>query len=432
MEAGKRGALLSVATIPLIMTLGSSMVVPVLPKIADQLGVSPLAVSLLITVYSAAAILLVPLAGYLSDRFGRKAVILPGLLLAGMGGAVSGTAAWLWTGQAAYGVILAGRLLQGIGAAGAAPIVLPLIGDLYRRESDVSRGLGIVETANTFGKVLSPILGAALAGVVWFFPFFALPVFCAVSMILVAFLVKAPQGGKARELKPFGPFLCSLFRLFGVKGRWLFSVFAIGGVAMFVIFGVQFYLSSILEAEYGIRGVRKGLLLAIPLASISLTSYLTGRWIGRSKKGMKRAAAGGLLLLTASLLAAGLLERLPYLLGSLFVGGIGIGAALPCMDAFLTQCFEEEQRGTVTSLYSSARFLGVALGPPAVSLLMQSSHRTLFFLLAVPCAAAALLALFAIRPREGGAAGGDRTARKRSSIAERVTARLRTRKPVRQ
>ncbi|KAF6511896.1 Siderophore transport protein [Geobacillus stearothermophilus] len=43
---------------------------------------------------------------------------------------------------------------------------------MFPDEEEASRCLGTVETANTFGKVLSPILGAMLAGIIWFFPFF--------------------------------------------------------------------------------------------------------------------------------------------------------------------------------------------------------------------------------------------------------------------
>ncbi len=74
---------------------------------------------------------------------------------------MSGLGAWLFQGLAAYWIILAGRFIQGIGAAGAFPIVLPLIGDMFKNEEDVSSSLGIVETSNTMGKVLSPIIGSA-------------------------------------------------------------------------------------------------------------------------------------------------------------------------------------------------------------------------------------------------------------------------------
>ncbi|MDA6365806.1 MFS transporter, partial [Escherichia coli] len=92
------------------------------------------------TVYSIVAIILIPIAGFLSDHIGRKKVIIPSLLIAGIGGLISGWAAWKMAD--AYWIILAGRALQGVGAAGAAPIVMPLVGDMFKNDDDVSSSLG--------------------------------------------------------------------------------------------------------------------------------------------------------------------------------------------------------------------------------------------------------------------------------------------------
>ena len=104
-----------------------------------------------------------------------------------------------------YSIILIGRALQGIGAAGAFPIVMPLVGDMFKTDEEVSSSLGLIETSNTLGKVLSPILGAFLAGFFWFIPFFSIPIFCLISILLMLFLVKTPIIEKNPcHLKSFG------------------------------------------------------------------------------------------------------------------------------------------------------------------------------------------------------------------------------------
>lgn len=182
-------------------------------------------------------------------------MIIPSLIIAGIGGLVSGLACWFL--QDAYWLVLIGRLLQGVGAAGAFPIVFPLVGDMFRDEEDVSQGLGIVETANTFGKVLSPILGAYLASFVWYLPFLTIPIFSLISILLVAFLVKSPAQSQENR-QSFRQFIQSIKEIFKQKGRWLYAVFAIGCVCMLVVFGVLFYLSNLLEDQYKIEGVTKG------------------------------------------------------------------------------------------------------------------------------------------------------------------------------
>ncbi|WP_379159943.1 MFS transporter [Paenibacillus sp. sgz5001063] len=398
---GQKGALVALASIPLIMTLGNSMLLPILPQISSELGISAFEVSMIITVYGLIAILMIPIAGYLSDRYGRKKVILPSLIIAALGGAGCVAAAWFLEGAVAYWVILAGRFIQGIGAAGAFPIVIPFVGDLFKDEKEVSKGLGVVETSNTFGKVLSPILGAYLGTLLWYAPFIAIPILCLISFALVILLVKEPKAEEQAENKAIKQFLREIKDILREKGRWLYSIFAIGGICMFVTFGVLFYLSETLEAKYNLHGSSKGFVLAIPLALLCLASYGSGKVIGQNKMLMKWLGFGGMVLLTAAMVITGFNNNIYFMVGFLSLSGIGIGVALPCMDALITESIEQENRGTITSLYSSMRFIGVALGPPVVSLLMTRGHWVLFGTMAAVGTVGALLTLFAVKPSEG-------------------------------
>src|SRR5690606_14986877 len=78
-----KGAVFAIASIPLVMTLGNSMFIPVLPILEDKLNISSFQVSMIITVYSIFAIFLIPIAGYISDHIGRKKIIIPSLIIAG-------------------------------------------------------------------------------------------------------------------------------------------------------------------------------------------------------------------------------------------------------------------------------------------------------------------------------------------------------------
>jgi hypothetical protein len=77
--------------------------------------------------------------------------------------------------------------------------------------------------------------------------------------------------------------------------------------------------------------------------------------------------------------------------------GLGIGAALPCRDALITEGIDKKLRGTITSLYSSMRFIGVAAGPPVTSLLL-GKEPLLFYTFATIAGVGGLCALFAIKP----------------------------------
>ncbi|WP_099159170.1 MFS transporter [Virgibacillus ndiopensis] len=394
----KKWDLVGLASIPLVMTLGNSMLIPVLPMIEKEIGITPFQSGLIISVYSFIAILLIPLAGYLSDRIGRKKVIIPSLIIAGVGGVVSAFAAWKLDNP--YLFILVGRFLQGIGASGAFPIVIPTVGDMYKDEKDVSAGLGFIETSNTFGKVLSPIIGAFLAYYIWFIPFAAIPILCIISIILVMVLVKAPASKEDKKDYNFSSFRKSIKDVFHHNGRWLISVFIIGCINMLVLFALLFHFSFLLDDQYNVDGVLlKGVYLAIPLLFLCMTSYIAGKKVGENKVMMKWAIIIGNGLTAVSLLFFSSNLNLAFVLIVLTLVGIGIGLSLPCLDALITEGVNKEVRGTVTSLYSSMRFLGVAFGPPLVSVLLKNFPGYLnicfvgFSLLAV------LVTLFYVKPK---------------------------------
>jgi len=396
----KNWGLIALASIPLIMTLANSMLIPILPQISRQLGVNAFQVSMIITIYGLIAIPMIPIAGYLSDRFGRKKIILPSLIITALGGAICVAASWFMDGLGAYWTILGGRFLQGIGAAGAFPIVIPFIGDLYKEESEISKNLGLIETSNTFGKVLSPILGAYLGTILWFAPFIAIPILCLISFFMVLLLVKNPSQnakGKSKSKNLF-QFISEIRAILHEKGRWIYSIFAIGGICMFVIFGVLFFLSETLESNYNLHGATKGFVLAIPLSLLCLSSFGTGKIIGKNKKLMKWLGFSGMVMLTIAMVISVFNKGFYMMVGFLSLSGVGIGAVLPCMDAIITEGIEKDIRGTITSLYSSMRFIGVALGPLVVSLLITKSQWFLFCVMAAVGLIGCLLALFAVTP----------------------------------
>ncbi|WP_144512167.1 MFS transporter [Bacillus sp. FJAT-22090] len=362
--------IISMASIPLVMTLGNSMLIPVLPILENKVGITAFQSSMIITSYSVAAIFLIPVAGYLSDRFGRKAVILPSLILALIGGLIAGFASWKLDSPFTW--IIIGRILQGVGASGAMPIVLPLVGDLYKDDDEkTSSCLGIIETSNTFGKVLSPILGSVFAAFLWFLPFFSISFFSLISIVLIFFFIKVPKE-KDEPIK-LNDFLSNLKKTFKQEGKWLLTVFLNGMFAMLVLFGVLFFLSENLEKAHDIKGIKKGFVLAIPLLLLCIASYITGRNIKGKLKTIKKMMIICLIGTSASVVFVGYTsKKLILLLVVTSILGIAIGAILPVLDAIITENIEKEQRGTVSSFYSSARFIGVAAGPPVMSLVMKN------------------------------------------------------------
>ena len=271
---------------------------------------------------------------------------------------------------------------------------------MFKTDEEVSSSLGLIETSNTLGKVLSPVLGAFLAGFFWFIPFFSIPVFCLISILLMLFLVKTPT--KRQEPIPFKQFLDNIKGTFKNNWKWLYAVFIIGIILMFVLFSVLFYLSDTLEKVYEVKNVKKGLFLAIPLGGLCLASYITGKLIKENKVLMKWITLGGMVLLAVSIATLSFSKAMWFMITLFVLSGIGIGVGLPCLDAFITSGIEKQERGTVSSIYSSMRFIGVAAGPPVMAIMMKYAENSLFYILSGLSVIAAIATFLAIKPEKEG------------------------------
>jgi len=393
-QTEKNWTIITLASVPLIMTLGNSMLIPILPLMEKQLHISKFQSSLIITVYSVVAIFLIPIAGFLSDRYGRKKVIIPALIVTGIGGFIAGIASWKLSEP--FVLILVGRILQGIGAAGAMPIVFPLIGDIFPRDEEASATLGTIETSNIVGKVLSPILGSLLAAVIWFLPFFSIPLFSLISLLMIIFLIKKEQ--TEDEPISLATYKKMIKDVYAEHRRWLMAVFFIGAILMFILFGFLFYLSTVLEEKFNFEGVVKGLLLAIPLLSLAIAAYVTGKLIKDDLRVMKWISFVGIVITGSSVLGLSFVERPLLLLVVFLFTGLGIGISLPSLDALLTNSLSKDVRGIVTSIYSAMRFIGVAAGPPVVAVLMKHDLFWMISLFALLALGGSILVFKQIQP----------------------------------
>jgi len=404
-EKGHAAQGFALATVPLVLVLGNSMLIPVLPQMERALGISQFQSSLAITLFSVTAALFIPALGFLSDRFSRKAVIIPSLIVYGAAGVLAGFGA-IWK---SWWVVLAARAIQGLGAAGTAPIGMALAGDLYNGAAE-SRALGLMEASNGTGKVLSPILGSLLALIVWYAVFFAFPAFCLLALAAIALLIREPP----RRAKPpdARTYLRKVGDILRREGRWMVTAFFAGAVALSTLFGVLFYLSEILERKpYGVEGALKGLVLSIPLMGMVITSYVTGALIKKNGRLIRRLMNVGLAASTASFALVLVFHPNIYvLIGLITCGSIGTGLLLPCLNTMITGAVPRTERGMITSLYSSLRFAGVACGPPLFGWLMgldRANDHAVFIAAASLSLAALLLVFFLIRPernlsRQGG------------------------------
>lgn len=394
MQKKEKVMLAALSGVPFVMVLGNSMLIPVLPAIKNDLNLTQFQVSLVITLFSVPAGIIIPLAGFLSDRIGRKKVIVPSLILYGLGGTIAGLAAF-FLGAKSFPLVLGGRIAQGTGAAGTAPIAMALVGDLFIGK-ERSKSLGIIESANGSGKVISPVLGAAVGLIAWYATLFVFPVLTVPIAAAIWFLVKEPD---LKNPPPgIGEYFSSIKNILAQKSAVLLSSFLSGMVALLILFGVLFFLSDFLETALHLEGIIKGLALAVPVLFMSTTSYVTGLFIKKNIRLMKSLVVAGLTMIAVSLLAMEFFKgTFPFFI-AISLAGIGTGLVLPPINTIITSTTGREKRGMITSIYGSVRFLGVAAGPPIFSILMNYGSFWMFVTAAAMGATAAFTAALFIRP----------------------------------
>jgi ACDE family multidrug resistance protein len=171
-------------------------------------------------------------------------------------------------------------------------------------------------------------------------------------------------------------------------------------MGLFILFGALFYLSQILEKDpYHIDGVVKGLILAIPLMGLVITSYTTGSIIKKNGLLIRWLMNIGLAVMTVSLASAIFLYDNIYLLITfLTLSAIGTGLLLPCLNTMITGSVARSERGMITSLYSSLRFFGVAFGPPLFSWMMDRSDELVFIVTSALSLITLAVVFFLIKP----------------------------------
>ena len=381
--------------VPFVMVLGNSMLIPVFPQMQKAMGLTQFQVGLIVTFFSVPAGLLIPFAGFLSDQYGRKPIMVPALFIYGVGGLISGLAAV--TLDNPYPLLLAGRVVQGLGAGGTYQLAMALTGDIFQ-SSERTKALGLLEAFNGLGKVVSPILGSLIALISWYAPFFAYSIVTFPIAVGVWLLVKE----KTEELKgqSFGEYWRNLKGVFAEKASLLLWCYLVGMTALFILFGVLSYISDVLESSYHLYGLKKGFVIAIPVFSMAATSYLSGALLSERKALWKWVVVGGMTLSAAALTLLPLFAALVPTMAVLFVLGISIGLVLPPINTLITGATSAKRRGIVTCLYGTVRFFGVAIGPPTFGLVIQYGRWVTFLGAAAVSALAVVAACLFITPPE--------------------------------
>lgn len=359
------------------------LIAPLLPLIQERTGASDAEVGIALAAYAVPiALLSLPL-GRAADRFGRRALLILGLLLVAAGSV-------LIAESRSLELLIAARVIQGIGSAASWISALALVSDTAppgRRGESIGAALA----ATGVGSIAGPALGGVAADVLSYeAPFL---IVAAIALALVGAAVALLPAGVKRS-KPAAPALAVVVRTLRA-GHAIWAA-AITLVSAGVLGLVEVVAPLDLDERLGLSASAIGLLFAASIAVDAASSPLGGRWGDRHGRLGPAVAGMGVTAVSIALLAV-----LPGVVGAvigLAVYGAGFALAFSAAVPWLDEAFEERERGLGYGVQNLLYAAGYAIGPALGGWLLELSGADLAYLVTAGAIAAGTLLLLVRRP----------------------------------
>ncbi|MGA3229413.1 MAG: MFS transporter [Candidatus Binatus sp.] len=336
--------------------LGFGIVIPFLPMFAHRMGVGAVGVGLLLSIYSLTQFVFAPILGRISDRIGRRQILLLGLLGSSIGYMIYGFAGtFFW--------LLASRAMHGACAATistAQAYIADTTDDEHR-----AKGMGLIGAAFGLGFVLGPALGGIMGH-----SSLRVPVFFASALTFANFIFAAarlPESHHADRSAPLdlahfiAPLLAIPRQL--IRHR-LARMFAIAFLLTFSLSALEATFALMVPAVYGYGAFGIGVLLAFSgLMQALAQGYLLGKIVARF--GEVRLLKIGLLAMIAGLAPMGSISSHGALLAMLAAVSVGYGFASPSISSLISRNTDRDLQGEVMGVNQSAMSLARICGPIA-------------------------------------------------------------------
>jgi ACDE family multidrug resistance protein len=334
--------------ITLMAVMGVASITPAFPGIASELGISKQSVGLLIIVFTLPAVVLTPVLGVMADRYGRKSILIPSLILFGIAGG-------LCTLARKFELLLVLRFFQGIGAASIGSINVTLIGDIFS-EKRRTEAMGYNSSVLSVATASYPFLGGLLASAGWFYPFI-LPLFAVPAAMIVLFRLKNPEPPRKQN---FRQYLSAAFR--AIKTRQVLTYFLASFGTFIILYGSYLtYFPFLLETLHN----ASPLIIGAMMSSMSAVTAVTSSQLGKISRlfDIKNLLKISFILYSLSLLTIPLVSDIWMLFIPLFIFGLAHGMNIPCIQILLAGIAPIEYRAAFMSLNGMVLRLGQTLGP---------------------------------------------------------------------
>ena len=342
----------------LIDLIGFGIVIPLVPLYAEKFGASVVEIGFLTAVYALMQLIFAPVLGRVSDRYGRRPVILGSLMGSAIARLMFGFAPALW-------VLFLARILDGISGASYAA-AQAYVADITTDEDRV-RGMGLIGAAFGLGFIIGPAIGGLFAAIDPRAPFIV-----AAAAALANFAIawkrlpeSRPRGSREGTQQSRWS---ALFRAVGSRDYgpliWISFLGGLGFVGMesvFSLFGNRRFDFGLTET--GLVFVFIGVFAAIVQGG--LVHRLTAR------VGEWPVLRAGLWLTAAALLLMSFTTELWALFPVLVMLAVGSGFTFPTVNAIVSQRAPDDDQGSILGVLASAGGLARLIAPIGATVLFQ-------------------------------------------------------------
>lgn len=365
-ETKRRLSMWLISSITITGILGNTLIYPAIPDILDDLGIDDGAAGILVAAASIPGIVIAPLVGVLADRYGRKRVLVPCLVVFGLCGALAALApSFTW--------LLVARFGQGFGSAGLINLATILISDSW---SGVERAriLGYNSAILTVGLAVLPAVGGLLTDLgSWRWSFAPYPL-ALVTAAIVMVRLGADDGDRsttvADQVKAAGR---------AARTPAVLVPLGLAFITFVIMFGLFLTVMPLhLEDEFGLAARERGLVLAVPAVGATIGALILG-WV-RARWRPRVIVLASFILFSVAYPMVGVAGALTVVVAASLLFGLGEGLVLPTLTDTVAETAPDSSRGAVLSLQVSAIRAGQSVGPliAGASMSMVGTHSTFF------------------------------------------------------
>lgn len=328
-----------------LVMVGFGIIIPVLPFYAEEIGANPTELGLLMAVYSLMQLIFAPFWGQVSDRIGRKPVMMIGITGLALSFFIQAISSQLW-------MLFVARILGGILSSANMPTAMAYVADITTEENR-GKGMGIIGAATGLGFVFGPAIGGIFSKISLNMPFYLASGSSLITLVLVFLLLKESADKKKTVKRD------SIWKAFNTNVSVLFFVQLLISLSLS---GLEATFAYFAAKRAGLGSTQLGYIFMIMgFGSALVQGGLVGRFT--KKYGERSVIQGGIII---SAIGFGLILLVhSFTTAAIFltIFGLGNGVIRPSVSSLLTK-MSTAGHGSSTGLLSSFDSLGRIIGPP--------------------------------------------------------------------